>query len=230
MMNDIAVATLYGVLDGEIYPSASAEYSVITYANSTLPKSTTTAKVKTLIVDLLNYGAAAQIYGEYKQDTLANAGLTAEQLALGTQGDLRATVTHQNLTYKVIDAPAAAWKGASLRLESAVTIRYTIETVDLTDVKAVITLNGKTYEIPSSEFVPATKANQYYIYFDKATASQMSMPVLATIVKGDQEISNTVQYSIESYVNTNRGKGTALSNLVEAMMKYADSAAAYAGR
>ena len=95
----------------------------------------------------------------------------------------------------------------------------------------VIVLDGESYEIPATEFTLVNGyTNRYYVYFNKATASQMSMPVLATIVRGETEISNTVQYSIESYIHANRGADTNLSRLAEAMMKYADSAADYAGR
>ena len=59
----------------------------------------------------------------------------------------------------------------------------------------------------------------------------MSMPVLATIVRGDTEVSNTVQYSIESYVKAQYGKDgvdAKLIALLKEMIKYGDSAYDYA--
>jgi hypothetical protein len=229
-MTETAVATLYGVYQGEVFECNSAEYSAVTYAKTMLPKSATAAKVKKLIVDLVNYGAAAQIYTKTNTDDLANAWLTDAQKALGTQ-ELRETTTHQNLKYEVIDNPTVSWKGAGLKLEAAITVRYTIQASDLTNLKAVLQINGETFEVPSSEFVLVDGyTDRYYIYFDKPTASQMSMPILATIYNGDTAVSNTVQYSIESYINTNKAatKPAGLADLVQAMLKYGDSANAYA--
>jgi hypothetical protein len=231
MMTDVAVATLYGVYEGEVFEGNSAEYSVVTYAKSMIKKDTTAAKVKKLIVDLVNYGTAAQNYTKHNLEELANEWLSEEQKALGTQED-REVTTHQDLKYKVIDNPTVTWKGAGLKLESAITIRYTIEANDLTDLKAVVVLNGQTFEVPASEFKPVKDyTNRYDVYFTGAAASQMSMPVLATIVKGDTEVSDTVQYSIESYVKAQYGKDgvdAKLIALLKEMIKYGDSAYDYA--
>ena len=229
MMTDVATATLYGVYQGEVFEGNSAEYSAVAYAKTMLPKSTTTTRVKRLIVDLLNYGTAAQYYTSHNVKNLANAWLSTAQKALGTQTD-RTTTTHQNLKYKVISNPTVSWKGAGLKLEAAITVRYTIQADDITDLKAVLQLDGETYEVPSSEFVLVEGyTDRYYIYFDGAAASQMSEPILATIQKGNKAVSNTVQYSIESYIHTNKSASDAkLSNLLQKMLRYGDSAFSYA--
>ena len=57
----------------------------------------------------------------------------------------------------------------------------------------------------------------------------MRKTVYATMMKGNKKVSNTYRYSIESYAASMKGKGVPnLDNLLDAMMRYGDSAAAYA--
>ena len=67
--------------DGTYVYTKLAPYSPITYANNQL-KNSTNAQLKQLVVAMLNYGAAAQNYFGYNTSNLANASLTAEQIAL----------------------------------------------------------------------------------------------------------------------------------------------------
>ena len=59
-------------------------YSLKSYAMERLEHSTN-SEFKKLLVDLLNYGAAAQTYFGYKTDALVNADLTDEQRALASK-------------------------------------------------------------------------------------------------------------------------------------------------
>ena len=58
----------------------------------------------------------------------------------------------------------------------------------------------------------------------------MRKTVYATVMKGDQKVSNTFRYSIESYVYSmmDREGYESLNLLLNAMMRYGDSAAAFA--
>ncbi len=67
--------------DGRYVYSDVAGYHALAYANTVL-NSNASAKAKSLVVAMLNYGAAAQEYFGYKTDALMNASLTAEQRAL----------------------------------------------------------------------------------------------------------------------------------------------------
>lgn len=51
------------------------------YALSAFDDESATEELRTVLVDMLNYGAAAQVYFEYNTADLANADLTAEHLA-----------------------------------------------------------------------------------------------------------------------------------------------------
>ena len=226
MMSETVTATIYGVYDGVAYECKSVDYSVVQYTDEQLPYAS--GEFLTLLVDLLNYGTAAQEYTSYNVENLANAKLTEAQKAAGTQTD-RTPESHMNLKYASVDNPTAKWRGASLLLGSAIVVRYTIAADDITGMVAKFTVDGREYTVDSSEFEVAPTAGWYYIYFNKLGASQLSAPILTTIYKDDVAISHTVQYSVESYVQENyTTTNTALATLIKAMLRYGDAAYAFA--
>jgi hypothetical protein len=68
--------------NGEYVYSRMVQYSPKKYATNMLGRESTSAEQKALCVAMLNYGAAAQTFFNYRTDALMNAGLTAEQKAL----------------------------------------------------------------------------------------------------------------------------------------------------
>ena len=76
----IYFAVYYKLADGTYGYTSLVGYSPKTYAYNQLNSGT--AEMKPLVVAMLNYGAAAQTYFNYKTDSLMNATLTAAQTAL----------------------------------------------------------------------------------------------------------------------------------------------------
>ena len=81
MADDITVV-LYNK-DGEAISNPKT-CSVRTYLMNNIDKDTFNAKMKTVAVDMLNYGAASQEYNKYNVSDLANNQLTDTQKAYGT--------------------------------------------------------------------------------------------------------------------------------------------------
>ena len=82
-MSDALYFKVYAKLsDGSYVYTDVAGYNAVAYANTILNNASTSAEAKALVVAMLNYGAAAQVQFDYKTDSLMNASLTAEQLAL----------------------------------------------------------------------------------------------------------------------------------------------------
>jgi hypothetical protein len=80
-MGDTVYFKAYALLsDGTYVYSDIAGYNAVAYANTVLAGSNEAAK--TLVVAMLNYGAAAQAQFGYNTDKLMNAGLSADQKAL----------------------------------------------------------------------------------------------------------------------------------------------------
>ena len=79
-MNDEVTVIICNAAGQEV--SNSRTNSVVAYCGNIFTSGS--AENKIMAVDMLNYGAAAQIQFSYREGTLANAGLTEEQKALAT--------------------------------------------------------------------------------------------------------------------------------------------------
>ena len=213
-------ATLNATLNDQLH-SYSMDYGVSTYCYNMLGK-TEDAKLRTLLVDLLNYGSAAQTYTWYKNKTLSNAKLTEEQKAWGTQGT-PALSSKLNTKAEVVDNAKATWKAAALRLDTAVTMSFRFEAESTEGLSVKITNGTQTWTV--TEFVDLGNG-QYNAYFSGLSARQMRDVVSVTVMEGDTAVSNTLEYSIETYAY-NKQNEARLGDLVLAMMRYGDSAAAY---
>lgn len=226
-MNDIIYATLYATYDGVVYASDTKEYSVAEYCYGMLSNysSDEYAKLRTLLVDLLHYGAQSQLYTEYNTDNLVDSRLTEAQLAWGTADDLILTDS-LNTTYETVNEPTAIWKGAGLTLKDSITMRFKFMTDSADGLTVKIKTDTDEWSITSDKFVKSGDA--YYVYFNALNASQMSENVYLTVYNGNVAVSNTVRYSIESYAYEKQNSSAEyVADLVKAMMKYGNSAYNY---
>ena len=227
-MNDTIIATVYAEYDGKLYNSAELEYSVAQYCYNTLNKysADTYAELRTLVVDLLNYGEKSQLYKNYKTDDFVTADLTETQKAWGTS-EVREYVNVRDAKYETIENPTVSWKAAGLNLLDSVEMRFKISAESIEGLRVEVESDsGAKWTIESDEFLE--EDGSYYIFFDGLNAGQMSEAVNVKIYKGDTLVSNTLRYSIESYAYSYQNSAdTNLAELVKAMMKYGDSAYAY---
>ncbi|MBQ4578130.1 MAG: hypothetical protein IJA84_03610, partial [Clostridia bacterium] len=91
-IGDTITATLYAYKDGVLCQGATVTYSVKQYCYNMLETYNDVdypayGKLRTLLVDLLNYGAAAQTYTKYNTGALVNGELMDKQLTWGTATD-----------------------------------------------------------------------------------------------------------------------------------------------
>ena len=83
LLSDALYFKVYAKLsDGSYVYSSMAGYHAVAYANTILNSSASSAAAKSLVVAMLNYGAAAQTNFNYKTNALMNASLTSAQKAL----------------------------------------------------------------------------------------------------------------------------------------------------
>ncbi len=231
-MNDTLTATLYGAYGGEVVRLQTVKYSVATYCYNQLEKlededfsEEPYVRLRTLLVDLLHYGAAMQSYTGYRTDTLVNENLTEKQLAYGTQLD-RIPESIKNLDYEVIPSPTASILATGLELMDSVHLIFVTSLADCTGYRARLQCNGKEWWISGEDFL--CKDGYYRVVFDTLQASQMSDTVLITLYKGRTAVSNTMAYSIESYIYSKYAdQNPKLAHLVRMMLRYGDSAKAF---
>ena len=207
------------------------EYSLREYALNQITK-TDDAKFRTMMVDFLNYGAAAQQYFEYNMNALANAG-TEEYQQYATEA--REYVSHKDgLTD---DSYATRIIGASLVFKNKVNIRgyVSIKNENIDDIMAnwygeatYVGADGET-KTKTIDLSTMTKSSGYYVFsFDNLYSKEMSTPVNFTLYNANgEQMSNTAVYSIESYVVGMSTMGETIKNLSQTLIKFGDSAKAY---
>ena len=231
-IGDTITATLYGSYNGTVYASESRDYSVADYCCNMLNRygeNPAYAKLRTLLVDILLYGAESQKYTNYHADRMCTDGLTEEQLSWGTELT-RELVNLRDQNYETIENPTVQWKGAGLNLQESVAVRFKILAESYEGLEVRITLAGVTVTAGEGDF--EYRADGTYVHFTKLNAAQMSEPIYVAVFRDGVQVSNTVRYSIESYAYAKQKDTTVpyLASLVERMMCYGDSARAYIGK
>ena len=223
-MGDSFTATLYAVKeDGTICCSEPVTASIKSYLFDKIADSTSSAELKTLAVDMLNYGAAAQIFFDYDTENLVNADLSEEQKALATQSLPEAS----NST---LISGTGCNIATNVSLQSKVLLYLTCmyPANDNSNLKFVVKdPRGKILE----EFAPILQtATACQGLYSNVGARQMRELLTIELYDNDELVSKSLIWSVESYVAATRenpASSEALIHAVNAMLVYGDSAAAY---
>ena len=233
MMNEEITAVLCAEnASGEKVLGEQLKYSVADYCYNMLNKeeyqSDTYKSFRRLLVDILNYGDAAQKYMDHKTDNLAGSRLTAAMASVGTQGSNMTYESVKKSDYETASNPLAEITNASLFLGAAVNVQFKFATNSLEGLTLVVTDGTKVLDVIKLDSATLDSDGRYFVRFNKLNAAQMRKTIYATVMKGDQKVSNTYRYSIESYVASVKGKsGQTLDDLLDSMMRYGDSAENY---
>ena len=231
MGNDIH-AVLYMEKNDKTYQTGIDIYSIKTYAYNRLEKSSS-EYFKRLMVDMLNYGAAAQEHFEYNVANPVNNDLSAAQKALASE---MIELSSKENTVQTTGA-SAEFYGKSVVLGNSVELKYYMTfaggapsdsvRLELTYTSAV----GTNYHIviPASEFEYNTGYQAYSAKLTTIAAKDMFCVVTAEIYDGDVLISDVIDYSIESYVfnRLNSSTNESFKALARAMILYGKSAEDY---
>jgi len=165
-MNDTITATITSTNYAGQAVASTKTYSIVEYCKNQLNSNTSKSEFTTLIVDLLNYGAASQTYMNYNTDNLANSWLSATQKSWATAD----RAYESDKAFSRISNPSVTWKSAGLNLTSAVDMRFRIVTANISglSVKAYVPSTGVTYTIDS--FL-SNGNNEYYFFFNEFNAA-----------------------------------------------------------
>ena len=246
-MNDTIYSVVYVLIDGRYFYSDPLEYSVAKCAMAVLNAAGYSAEFKTLAVDMLNYGAAAQSYFGYRTDNLANGSLTSAQKALGTSKNVSLT---DGKTKYGTDSEEVKFSSVSLTLESAVWLNYKVSVAqrDGAVIDSVVLLYDDEFSgvtdwetrREANELKTAAMTLDGAIYsgsIQDIVAKELRKPYYAQVRVGYRNTeNNTVTYAyssvlkfaISDFAYAARQQGSsALKPLSEALMRYGDAAAAY---
>jgi len=227
-MGSTLTASLLADKNGVTYSTKPDKYSIKDYAMDRIQNSSS-ATFKKMLVDMLNYGAAAQVHFDKNAAHLANSDLTAAQKKMGTQ--TLPTLKNAEKTTAVSGATATFDK-KNVSFENKTVLMYRLKFAtgqNMANVKLKLTYKTSsgtsvTKTIPASQF---TKSGSYYIVsIDSIAITDVRSVITAKIYDGSKQISNTFQYSIESYVynRLNNSDSETFKNLVTEMMKFGISA------
>ena len=229
LMNDNVTAVLHAKNKSEEYTSPEKIMSVKEYAYTMLDRYSDDehAKLRTLLVDLLNYGAAAQIYAGYQTDNLVNSDLTDVQKDWASK-DTTEFKNIRNLNYKTISNPTAEWKTCSLVLKNSIMVKVKFSAKDVENKTVEIVLKNAKFTYTKDDFVNNGDGT-YYVYCNELFANELSDDLLFTIYENGVPCSNTMLFSVESYARLVRDnyKDKPLDKMTTAMMLYGNSAKAY---
>ena len=229
LMNDNVTAVLHAKNKSEEYTSPEKIMSVREDAYTMLDRYSDDehSKLRTLLVDLLNYGAAAQIYAGYQTDNLVNSDLTDVQKDWASK-DTTEFKNIRNLNYKTISNPTAEWKTCSLVLKNSIMVKVKFSAKDVENKTVEIVLKNAKFTYTKDDFVNNGDGT-YYVYCNELFANELSDDLLFTIYENGVPCSNTMLFSVESYARLVRDnyKDKPLDKMTTAMMLYGNSAKAY---
>ena len=221
-MNDNVTVTVYNAEDEAV--SVTFTDSIIAYATRMLgtDEVKANAELMTLYVDMLNYGAAAQVQFEYDIENLANANLTDEQKAYAT----RSVETTDNRVM------GTGYVGSTLTLESEIELDLVFANnkvgSDYSTLYAIVTYtdhygHAKEVRIEGVDFIKYGSIMCQVSITDMAVADFRSV-VSCTVYNADGEALANAADSVESYANRN---AESLGAIVDTIVKFGESSYNY---
>ena len=221
-------ATLYAEREGVAFKSPVKDYSVLTYCNNQLPNAD--SKTKTLLVDLLNYGAACQAQLGIDSSKFVNRNLTSAQQGYATQ-DVPELENIKNNKYFEISNPEKKWKGATLSLENTIAYKMYVNVTDVSELDGIV-MRAKVNNCSDDDDISVTETGKddtgVYFILRGVKPSLMGASVDFTMTRNGTAISHTYRYSINSYLSVMLPSATGkMQNLMECIAKYGDSSYKY---
>ncbi len=218
-MNDIVDAKLLDANGQEI--DSYNGYSVRQYCNnmaSTTAKENNFTQVQhnamlRLLADTLNYGAEAQLYQNYKTNTLANSEpwVMQNESSFKIPQGIKEVKGNQDTDGQI--------KSASLSISNVNNIYFRLV---LNSEDVVITLNNKVIDRSQLKL---DDDGTYLLYTEDLTATQFDKEFKLVLSKNGQEISNA-RYNLKAFVQSKHASES-VGGISKALSNYGDSAVYY---
>ena len=218
-MCDELQVTVYDADNKQI--SVTHTDSMRAYIMRNIDKTTFSAEVRTLFVDMLNYGAAAQENFNYNTDDLANSELSEAQKAYGTQTNPSCTNNRS-----VTGNNTSAYAGTNFVLENKISMQFAVKTSDISggSMEASFTNhNGQKVNVTVQAADATTSGNFTIFVIDEIVVADGRQDITCTFKDASGNVVVTVVDSMESYVARMGGS----NEWLYAIMKFSDSAYQY---
>ena len=216
-MTDLLYCEVYDA-DGNLVTNEFTR-TIKQYAMTLFGQSTSSEKLKSVIVDMLNYGTEAQKYFHHNEDAYANADITAEDQAA------YATASMECADNRVMGANCA---GTNLSLEDSILMNAFFRSTSTEGMTAKISfVDYKGNEVTADADVVTYNASLVKVVVDEIVLADAKRPVTVTVYKDGAEF-GTITESVEGYVARNLSSAT-MGAITDAIIKFATSAYNYLG-
>lgn len=230
-MTDTLKATVYAKdANGNVVEYQVDDYSVAQYCSNKLAKLGQNDPLRKLIGNLVAYGAAAQVYQNYRTDNLVSTVVSG---AVSTDyTDRLSSVTQY--TEKVVGTAGVNIKGKTLVLSNtfAVRVYFTVNKgVDIANVSFNVTANGKTDTVNS--FEKDEKLGYYYFDYANLNATQLDSEVKFESFVNETGVGDMVTYSVNTYLAKkmpNYDKSSNAYKLMAELFNYGCACTEYASK
>ena len=221
--------TVYGTKDGVQYRGETVTWSVKSGILDMLakyyPKRNDTEKdmaCTVLLVDMLYYGAEAQIYFKNTEGGLVTDGLAEEYAALRTIETPAMEKNNTPTSYDDLEMFVFA-----MGVEDAVypQFGFTIASGNYSGYSIKVNYGGKIYEYTDEVFTELAPG-YVAVKFMEVNAKNMRDEFTVALYQGETQVSKTYTCSMEGGAKAMAAKPENVP-LLEALMKYGDSAALY---
>lgn len=218
--------------DGKEYVTPADSISILAYVQSFLDHAETNnaTSLSRMLIDLLNYGAAAQVYFNRRADVLVNAGMDAYQ-----QYATKELVEELNDTKVEIETNAP--------VQAVDKISFSVNFDDKTEIFAKLSLAEgwssdditcvKVFDAYGEEMEVLTELEELsdgklQVVYDDVNSVQMREMYYFIAYAGDIMASNSYGYSVEAYCKSCVDYGNAaMADMGLKCIYYGDSACAY---
>lgn len=229
-LTDTVEVTLYGQKDGQWVQGSTVNWCVRDGVMGLLSSGAASEKLRTLLVDLLNYAAAAQIQFAYRTDDLANSALTEEQASWAT-ADIIANADVW------VEGEDSCFVTSSLSLSSRIEVVLVVDPGDYTkeQLKAQVAYedrNGQTQTVTldGSSFLSSDSYLLLPVNCLGAADHAGDLTVTLVDASSGQPVSGVYHCSVTGFVARYQQSASADETTValcNAMLRYVQSAKAY---
>ena len=228
--NDEITATL-SYLENDVEKTCTKKMSVQKYCTTILKSNAATFGItehafqdlKTLVVDILNYGAEAQKYTNEDLDNLVTNVLTEDEKSLATSFESVKVNLRNDLSFSDKSNKDVMWKEASLRFNYNLNLKLTFDTlVDVSSLEAKVFKNGM------EETAVISKEKEIYsLVYDNVSAKEFDTPITIQLYKDGVEFGSSITYSVRSYINAYVDSENDFAELAKKTYIYGKSAENY---
>lgn len=213
-MGDLFEVVIYnasGKVISEVYSDCIRDYT-----RRMLDKESTKDNARSLYVEMLNYGAAAQVKFNYNTGNLVNSVVTgAEQAQYGI-----ASRTYENR--RMVDT---GYVGTSLTLESRILLNIVFDSQYVTSgsYAQATYINHKGQAVEETVYEFESLGAYKYVSLTSMSVADRSQLITVSLHNADGEIMVIMQDTVEGYV----ARMSTSDPLYQAIMRFADAAHLY---